>query len=106
MEQKPKQFYERSCELLERLRKVAYQSGCIHKVPISVLWDHLWKQVKTYHVVISKRLVTIAFGFNPHSTKYFGAQYKMGKNKYDNKFIAKFLKVYGLTDKDAYILKF
>lgn len=106
MEQEPKQFYERSAELLERLRKVAYQSGCIHKVPISVMWDRLWKQVKLYHVVISKSFVTIVFGYNPYSSKYFGAQYKMGKNKYTEKFIAKFLKVYGLTARDVYVLKF
>lgn len=30
----------------------------------------------------------------------------MGKNKYDKKFIAKFLKVYGLTGRDAHVLKF
>lgn len=30
----------------------------------------------------------------------------MGKNKYDNKFIEKFLKVYGLTGRDAHVLKF
>jgi hypothetical protein len=45
-------------------------------------------------------------GYNPTSRKYFGAQYSLGKNKCDEKFIKKFLRVYGLVGRDALVVRF
>jgi hypothetical protein len=49
-------------------------------------------------IVVSRNFVTIIYGKNPYTTKYFGVTYSMGKNISTKKFIKKFLKVYGLID--------
>ena len=57
-------------------------------------------------IVVSKNFVTIVHGQNPYTTKYFGATYDMGKNKPNEKFVKKFLKIYGLVGLLHYVLRF
>jgi hypothetical protein len=57
----------------------------------------MWKQVTSYLVVSSKNFVSIIYGQNPDTTKYFGITYSMkAGDSFGYKFTKKFIKTYGL----------
>lgn len=66
----------------------------------------MWKQVENYYVIISENFISLIYLRNKDTRKYFGATWSMGKEKSNDKFIKKFLKIYGLPGKTAVVIKF
>ena len=67
----------------------------------------MWQQISSYFVTASRNFVTIVFGKNPYTLKYFGATYSMKKDdRLGLKFVTKFIKAYGLVDVKCYALLF
>ena len=83
-----------------------YESGVIFQCPVQVLWNSMWKQINSYFIIVSKRFITIVYGHNPTTTKYFGACWSVGKNIINAKFLEKLVKVYGLKGKAGYTVQF
>lgn len=99
-EENTQTFYEKSIDLIESVKDAVYKAGLIFKVPIPLLWEGMWTQVKSYFVVSSKYFSTIVFGQNAYTSKYFGATYSMKKDdRFGPKFVTKFIKVYGLVER-------
>lgn len=100
VEENAQSLQKESVKLLALVKADVYAAGLVHKVPIRVLWKQMWMQIKSYFVISSKYFVTIVFGWNAHTTKYFGATYSMKKDdRFGPKFLKKFVKAYGLVER-------